>query len=228
MSLFISTGNENTNNNFNCSLSIEALSSMYCNQPASKKQKLEDSETYTDTQDEHNIAILDTSTDQKAKSPILENKERSFKKCLQNNSYSVLKKLSRFPRTVLDSNVIESKFFNSVDIEQVVIEESPEKSVNPFKVQSKSVDHLEIDTACSDIEMMLSSQKENSLSPSSNSVDTNSPSNSSVNNSPKSRNPFKMISDTQTSSDTGFSESIVDSDNVIEDSQVSCINYYSL
>ncbi|XP_022830441.1 exonuclease 1 [Spodoptera litura] len=143
------------------SLSIETLSNMYCMEPAAKKPKIdcdnELSETFTQcTEDEHNRPINeDNSPDQFStrdnKSPILENKERSFKKLLKTGQHSVLKKLSRFPRTVLDNNVVESKFFstneegstNEVDVskESITIEESPEHSSrNPFKKRAKMSD----------------------------------------------------------------------------------------
>ncbi|CAH1638849.1 unnamed protein product [Spodoptera littoralis] len=142
-------------------LSIETLSNMYCMEPAAKKQKIdcdnELSETFTQcTEDQHNRPINeDDSPDQFStrdnKSPILENKERSFKKLLKTGQHSVLKKLSRFPRTVLDNNVVESKFFssneegstNEVDVskESITIEESPEHSNrNPFKKRAKMSD----------------------------------------------------------------------------------------
>lgn len=209
---------------FNCSLSIEALSNMYCTEPASKKQKIDNYESCADSQDVHNLAILDTTvTKSNEKSPILENKERSFRKSMQNDGF--LKKLSKFPRTILDSNVIESKFFNQTSSEPVVIEESPEKIISPFKIQTDS-DVISVLNTDSDI--LSSSQKENSFSPTSNSIETNLLSQTNV--SPKSRNPFKLNvsvkSDTQCSSDTGFSE-ITDSESVIEDSQVFyCIIIY--
>ncbi|XP_028163751.1 exonuclease 1 [Ostrinia furnacalis] len=194
------------------SLTIESLSSMYCKEPASKKLKMDcdtlDSETFTqNTSSDHDIAIIEDSTQdlpsQTRKSPILENKDRSYKKSL--NSYSVLKKLSRFPRTVLGDNVVESKFFNSTSTSEspskdqkdlsrtsIVIEESPDKpSRNPFKLRSPECSRtLLIDTQCMEIpdSQLDSSQKENS------------PQNSPVKRerspilepSPISRNPFKL------------------------------------
>ncbi|KAL0822759.1 hypothetical protein ABMA28_004768 [Loxostege sticticalis] len=207
------------------SLTIESLSSMYCKEPASKKQKIncdKDSETFTQyTQDGLDIALIEDDlaqelpTSQPSKSPILENKDRSFKKSL--NSYSVLKRLSRFPRTVLGDNVVESKFFNSTSIKEentstcettssdqnlsrtsIVIEESPEKpGKNPFKVKSPEQNNrtilidtqcIEIDTQCILIDTQSDSQKENS------------PQNSPIKKerspifqpSPRSKNPFKL------------------------------------
>lgn len=143
------------------SLSTETLRNMYCTEPAAKKQKIycdnELSETFTQsTEDQHNRPINeDESSDQfsirKDKSPILENKERSFKKFLKTDQHSVLKKLSRFPRTVLDNNVVQSKFFPSnqevssndgnISKESITIEESPEHSSrNPFKKRTKMSD----------------------------------------------------------------------------------------
>ncbi|KAH9638979.1 hypothetical protein HF086_000905 [Spodoptera exigua] len=143
------------------SLSIETLSNMYCTEPAAKKQKIdcdnELSETSThSTEYQHNRTIdEDNSPNQLSKrndkSPILENKERSFKKLLKNGNCSILKKLSRFPRTVLDNNVVESKFFSSneevstneanISKESITIEESPEHcSRNPFKKHTKMGD----------------------------------------------------------------------------------------
>lgn len=186
---------------------------MYCIEPAPKKQRtndaLPDSETYTQSQTAHNVALSEedilSELSEKEKSPVLENKDRSFRKCLKTGSFSVLKRLSRFPRTVLDDNIIESKFFsacsdNSDDLinsegskHNVTIEESPEKSsVNPFKVNNSDLfnNALEIDTQCSEIQdtPLSSSQKENS------------PLNSPVkckrspilNPSPRNRNPFKV------------------------------------
>ncbi|CAG4950777.1 unnamed protein product [Colias eurytheme] len=154
------------------SLSIETLSNMYCTEPTNKKQKLSnESETYTeDTQNELNTAVLEEN--RKDKSPILENKQRSFRKCLKNGSYSILKRFSKFPRTILDENVIESKFF--ANDTSVVIEESPEKVIKD------NSDDLE------------SSQKENSLrSP----VRASSP---ILEPSPH-RNPFRKIMESQES-----------------------------
>ncbi|KAF9811376.1 hypothetical protein SFRURICE_002745 [Spodoptera frugiperda] len=143
-------------------LSTETLRNMYCTEPAAKKQKIdcdnELSETFTQsTEDQHNRPINeDNSPDSQFstrndKSPILENKERSFKKFLKTDQHSVLKKLSRFPRTVLDNNVVQSKFFPSnqevssndgnISKESITIEESPEHSSrNPFKKRSKMSD----------------------------------------------------------------------------------------
>lgn len=176
---------------------------MYCKEPASKKQKINcesnESETFTQyTQDHHNIALIENDlpeelpTTQPSKSPILENKDRSFKKSL--NSCSVLKRLSRFPRTVLGDNVVESKFFNSTSTYEstssdqkdlsrsIVIEESPEKpSKNPFKVNSPDCNRtILVDTQCVDTQDTQSEsyQKENSYQ-----------------TSPRSsRNPFKIKS----------------------------------
>ncbi|VVC96327.1 unnamed protein product [Leptidea sinapis] len=152
------------------SLSIETLSNMYCTEPVSKKQKLED----TSSQKELNIAILEE-TD-KEKSPILQNKERSFSKFVKNGGYSALKKLSKFPRTLLDDNVIESKFFSN----EQRISESPEKCC----------ESLPEDNMCNDSTFCESgsSQKENS------------PHNSPIKEckspvlkpSPINRNPFKV------------------------------------
>ncbi|XP_047993369.1 exonuclease 1 [Leguminivora glycinivorella] len=127
------------------SLSIETLSNMYCVEPALKKPKL-DPDATLDLSDNY-LDSLNSQDPNKAfkseeiernipenKSPILENKQRSFKKSLS-NTYSVLKRLSKFPRTTLDGNVVESKFFNGPS---VTIEESPERtSKNPFKVDNK-------------------------------------------------------------------------------------------
>lgn len=179
---------------FDFSLTIENLSNMYCMEPANKKLKMNNDRNETlaqNTHDDHNIAlstseiIKELPSSQPDKSPILENKERSYKKSLKNDTYSVLKRLSKFPRTVLGDNVVESKFFSpetSVDIEKdlskdsITIEESPEKiSKNPFKVKSvadinRGVDinnpgkTLEIDTQCIEIldSQEVCSQKENS------------------------------------------------------------------
>ncbi|XP_026486952.2 exonuclease 1 [Vanessa tameamea] len=214
------------------SLSIETLSNMYCCvEPASKKQKIDfDNPTQysdIDSQNEHNIASIEDDTDENLskKSPILENKRRSFKKCLRSNSYSVLKKLSHFPRTVIDQNVIESKFFNSNEDQSCeqsnksdicVIEESPEKCVNPLKTTSDDEEVIE----CSERSDSLLGIIQNSLSP------VKFEKSPILEPSPKSRNPFKLKTDTQMSTDTGFSESVVEDSqgldsNVILDSQMS-------
>ncbi|XP_052750064.1 exonuclease 1 isoform X2 [Galleria mellonella] len=174
------------------SLTIENLSNMYCMEPVAKKHKsdndsgLNESFTQFETQGSHNMALYDADIlpeldTQKEKSPILENKRRSFKKCsLKNGSYSVMKKLSKFPRTVLDDNIVESKFFNSISSDtststckdrsfndSVTIEESPEKlSRNPFRVKAVETvtSPIEIDTECIEIpdSQLSNSQKENS------------------------------------------------------------------
>ncbi|XP_063892903.1 exonuclease 1 [Helicoverpa armigera] len=158
------------------SLSIETLSTMYCTEPASKKQKTDCDNNHIDltqySENVHNQQINDeeitNNSTHKEKSPILENKERSFRKCLKKTgSYSVLKKLSSFPRTVLDNNVVESKFFsaepsmsdNNLSRESITIEESPEnKRRNPFKKQAP----ISITIPDSEIPLEENSQKENS------------------------------------------------------------------
>lgn len=152
---------------------------MYCVEPATKKAKLDnDCENNTFVQyseGPHDVATINNDTTRRNNpSPILENKERSFKKCLKSGSYSVLKRLSRFPRTILDGNVVESKFFsssseqpteNDVSKDIITIEESPEKvHRNPFKViktpETSKLDDLDT-TECED-EPLENSQKENS------------------------------------------------------------------
>lgn len=144
---------------------------MYCTEPANKKQKLNcdnDNETMTEySENPHNIAHDDDTINQfstkTSKSPILENKERSFKKCLKSGSYSVLKKLSRFPRTILDGNVVESKFFSSTEEasdnntseNSITVEESPERVRNPFKKTSMVIED-------SEVQVLEDLQKENS------------------------------------------------------------------
>ncbi|XP_069359235.1 exonuclease 1 [Maniola hyperantus] len=184
------------------SLSIETLKSMYCKEPANKKQKV-DSENDTQyietfTEDEHDIATTEIeiteNLTQKDKSPILENRQRSFKKYLEKRSDTILKKLSRFPRTVLGDNVIESQFFNNEPnvlnskVENcITIEESPEKCANKnnTEIDKKSIlcKKLEIDTQCSQID---SSQSDYCLSPK---KCQKSP---ILELSPKTRNPFKL------------------------------------
>lgn len=148
-----------------------------------KKQKvdndttLELSETYTEDSNYNNAFNHEEIKQEHDKSPILENKRRSFKKNLT-NTYSVLKKLSKFPRTTLDAdNVVESKFFNvTAPPEQV--------NRNPFKVEPKVV---EIDTQCSEIpDTQENSQKENSP--------CNSPKKTSpvLEPSPRGKNPFRV------------------------------------
>ncbi|CAH2981171.1 unnamed protein product [Chilo suppressalis] len=193
------------------SLTIESLSTMYCVEPATKKQKINCdtslSITYTqNTQNSHNVAlgeediVRELSNNQPSKSPILENKERSYKKSLNNNL--VLKRLSKFPRTVLSENVVESKFFSATEEKtedgnlsrnSVTVEESPDKpSKNPFKLKSpESNKDSAIDTQCDEIPDSQSSQS---------SEKENSPKHSPLKRerspilepSPRSRNPFKM------------------------------------
>ncbi|XP_060802397.1 exonuclease 1 isoform X1 [Amyelois transitella] len=165
------------------SITIESLTSMYCTEPASKKQRTDsnnvknDSETFTqyDTQGSHNIALCEediVANIQKEKSPILENKQRSYTKCLRKNGCDILKRLSKFPRTIVGENVVESKFFSSNQStelnvsKEVVIEESPERvSKNPFKVKpvaSINMDvELKIETEVLEEQLKIS-QKENS------------------------------------------------------------------
>uniref|UniRef100_A0A2A4J8I6 Exonuclease 1 n=1 Tax=Heliothis virescens TaxID=7102 RepID=A0A2A4J8I6_HELVI len=156
------------------SLSIETLSNMYCTEPATKKQKIDcdnptDLTQYSENElnQPKNNNETNESTTEKEKSPILENKQRSFRKCLKTGGYSVLKKLSSFPRTILDDNVIESKFFsaeqnvseNNVSRESITIEESPEnKRRNPFKKQAP----ISITIPDSEVILEDNSQKENS------------------------------------------------------------------
>ncbi|XP_047503782.1 exonuclease 1 [Pieris napi] len=141
------------------SLSIETLSNMYCIEPANKKQRVTDSPA-------HDTVLTEiTST-----SPILENKARSFKKRLLANN-SVLKKLSRFPRTFLDDDLIESKFFKSDSPGSNQSDEhSPGNNLNEDNsVQSVCVksdlvvssDNSD-DSALGDSEQLENSQKENS------------------------------------------------------------------
>ncbi|CAH2091406.1 unnamed protein product [Euphydryas editha] len=203
------------------SLSIETLSNMYCVEPANKKQKIDtDNETqYSEySEKEHNIALIDDDFNnhtKNKKSPILENKRRSFKKCLKANTYSVLKKLSNFPRTVVDENVIESKFFNSnqnqVKSDICVIEESPERNVNSLK----TTDDVEI-IECSERSDSLLDSIKGSCSP------FKSETSPIYKGSPQSRNPFKRKTDTQASTDTGFNEDMSESEMYgIPDSQMS-------
>ncbi|OWR41149.1 exonuclease [Danaus plexippus plexippus] len=183
------------------SLSIETLSGMYCMEPASKKQKVEQKKNNINIDYDRNNFNL------KQKSPILENKGRSFKKCLSSGSFSVLKKLSAFPRTVLDDDIIESKFFSSCEKDsndtcnrvdnQTIIQESPEK---------------DLDTAMIDTCTGSSSQKENSPSPAKKSP---------ILVSPRTRNPFKL-KDSQSTNDTGFSESVIENTCPIESEPPIC------
>lgn len=166
---------------------------MYCIEPANKKQKMDDSESLTQNLEKHDIALTDTEISKDNvtllstnKSPVLENKQRSFTKCIKNN-LPILKRLSKFSRTILDENVVESKFFASNEVAtndtcekdtsktSIVIEESPEKRCrNPFKVKKMDTIRdndikllerpMEIDTQCSQIpdSQLENSQKENS------------------------------------------------------------------
>ncbi|XP_068618418.1 exonuclease 1 isoform X2 [Battus philenor] len=188
------------------SLTIESLSNMYSVEPATKKPKIDNgllqNETYTQSQNIHNVALTDgdilKELSQKEKSPILENKQRSFRKCLRSGSFSVLKSLSKFPRTIMDDNIIESKFFNATsnghDVESdtkhnIVINESPEKTTMDGYTDKTDVlnNAMEIDTQCSVINDFNNSQKENYLlnSP----VKCKSP---ILSPSPSSKNPFKV------------------------------------
>ncbi|CAH2039845.1 unnamed protein product, partial [Iphiclides podalirius] len=214
------------------SLTIESLSSMYCVEPAAKKQRvnvLTESETFTQSQTAHNVALTEedilNELSEKEKSPVLENKERSFRKCLKSGSFAVLKRLSRFPRTILDDNIIESKFFSacaSSDSSEshtnsegskrnVTIAESPDReSANPFRVNASDVfnNALEIDTQCSEIPD----------TPLSNSQKENSPMNSPIKckrspilePSPKNRNPFKARLGSQSTYSSLSQESVID------------------
>lgn len=195
---------------------------MYCAEPANKKQKIdcdsEVSETFTQySENPHNKAITDDDiinqfSTRNDKSPILENKERSFKKCLKSGNSSVLKKLSRFPRTVLDNNVVESKFFspneelqtneNNVSKESITIEESPEKiSRNPFKKRTLTcaID-VENEVEC----LEEDSQKENY-------INNSSPKRSSspvLESSPKCRTSLNM--DVHVIENTESEESVIE------------------
>ncbi|CAG4939138.1 unnamed protein product [Parnassius apollo] len=234
------------------SLTIESLSNMYCVEPAAKKLRVNgfvpDSATYTESQNVHNIALTEDEISnelsvEKEKSPILENKERSFRKCLNSGSFSVLKRLSKFPRTILGDNVIESKFFSSASSSDnsanspinsdtskhnVTIEEFPDKrSVNPFKLTTSDIfnNALEIDTQCSEIpdSQLDNSQKENSP--------FNSPmkcrKSPILEPSPKNRNPFKVKEDSQSTNYPSSQDSVIDNTYPMEtlvtpvDSQVS-------
>lgn len=160
---------------------------MYCVEPANKKLKMHD----MDSQDDlpaHDVAMTEDEissnlTQSQPKSPIL---GMSYKRNLNITSF---KKLSKFPRTTLDDNVVESKFFNAPPspvnksncIENSEINEhivtnnnvkspilqTPDKvSRNPFKTkQSENQEvsnNVDNNIIVIDSEDMLSSQKENS------------------------------------------------------------------
>lgn len=167
---------------------------MYCIEPLSKKQKMEcesqipNSEAYS--QNPHNIALADEEITKELslqgdKSPILENKERSFNKSMKKSTdrFSVLKKLSRFPRTVVDeTNVVESKFF------------SPNSSINQDSNAEK--DCLKNDLA-KDVNNLENDFTNNGLVEDTNDVEKDTSKNSViVEESPEkvSRNPFKIRS----------------------------------
>lgn len=198
---------------FFSSLTIETLSNMYC-EPSPKKQKINlaaDTVVETESQKIHNIAltedeILDEKIEQNKKSPILESGKRYNRKFLNNSSFSVLKRLSKFPRTVLGDNVIESKFFNTNSTDNntkdIILEESP-KSQSVEKNQTDVLNNaIEIDTQCSEIP---------------NSLKENSPFSSPVKckKSPilepryKNRNPFKKKEETQLSNSLS-DDSVID------------------
>ncbi|GBP33041.1 Exonuclease 1 [Eumeta japonica] len=122
-------------------LSIESLRQMYCVQESpTKKQKKDNVEIpssstcinsknlYTtniqgsqETLNSHDVAysedkINEDLTEQsqpQQKSPILQSKIRVNRDTFKKSTYSILKRLSKFPRTVLDDNLVESKFFSS-------------------------------------------------------------------------------------------------------------------
>ncbi|KPJ12353.1 Exonuclease 1 [Papilio machaon] len=179
------------------SLTIESLNSMYCVEPSAKKQKnnnTSDTEIETESQKIHNIAlteddILDEKLEKNKKSPIIENRKGLNRKFLNNSSFSVLKRLSKFPRTILGDNVIESKFFTT--------------SKNGEKNQTDLFNNaIEIDTQCSEIPNTL---KENSQF--SNTIECKK--------SPilepkyKNRNPFKKKEESQLSSSLS-DDSVID------------------
>lgn len=202
---------------------------MYCLEPASKKPKM----------DCDSAQIDDEGFDNKEKSPVLENKERSFRKCLKNGSNSMLKRLSKFPRTVMDGNEVESKFFstkqessdNNVSKESIEIEDSPERvNRNPFKVIKSTLEEISdcVNEAQCSVEPTETSQKENSLinSP----VKAPSP---VLEPSPRSRNSYKRILDVQfenAMSEDSVIENTYPMENLITptDSQVSLSSYFKL
>lgn len=202
---------------------------MYCLEPASKKPKM----------DCDSAQIDDEAFDNKEKSPVLENKERSFRKCLKNGSNSMLKRLSKFPRTVMDGNEVESKFFstkqessdNNVSKESIEIEDSPERvNRNPFKVIKSTLEEISdcVNEAQCSVEPTETSQKENSLinSP----VKAPSP---VLEPSPRSRNSYKRILDVQfenAMSEDSVIENTYPMENLITptDSQVSLSSYFKL
>lgn len=197
---------------------------MYCVEPLNKRQKT-DSEFHENDAHKHtfNNDVTGNNTG-KDKSPVLENKERSFKKSLRNNG--IIKRLSKFPKTVMDNNVVESKFF-STSTEgskcSIQVEDSPEKSSkNPFKVSKSPEENCEIGSSklnrsfsedrkgcnniidlCTDQE---SSQKENS--PCNSPVKIIRPSSPILEPSPRTRNPFRRL-------DSKFEQSLSE-DSVIE------------
>lgn len=122
------------------SLSIQALSSMYCVEPTTKRQKTDDDiEIITSVANEHDAP---SDIENKDKSPILENRERSYKKCLRNNN--VLRKFSRFPRTVLDENVVESRFFTANAKVEDNGDDRTGSTRNPFKIRSPEANKVTV------------------------------------------------------------------------------------
>lgn len=141
------------------SLTIENRSSMYCIEQVTKKQKIEQYDSQ-ETISEHNIALTEEailSDMTQPKSPIL-NKVSN-------------KTLSKFPRTVLGSNVVESKFFNTFQMNianECIVEDSERekspiltpKNRNPFKlkqINSPDVEEVQVENI-----VLSNSQKENS------------------------------------------------------------------
>ncbi|KAG6455141.1 hypothetical protein O3G_MSEX009059 [Manduca sexta] len=175
------------------SLSVEALSQMYMI-PASKRQKLDlnDENGMTQTDDE----MLQEIT-QKEKSPILENKQRSFKKFMSNG---LEKRLSKFPKTIIGNNVVESKFFNNSDSGIVIMEsediEDTRTTRNPFKIKIES-QSSGFDTQCSEIpDSQFSDMPESQLPLSQKENIDNSPTKrpiSPILDPSPHRNPFKTL-----------------------------------
>ncbi|XP_077291211.1 exonuclease tos [Arctopsyche grandis] len=116
--------------NENESLTIKDLKAMYCKEPAKKKAKLIVSETQNidddfDSVDVHKLltsplrsvgnqkSCEESAHAEEQTSPILQTSERTYKRMMKSGSFSKLKRLSKFQRTVVDeNNIVQSRFFN--------------------------------------------------------------------------------------------------------------------
>lgn len=148
---------------------------MYCIEPSTKRQKTDES-----PRRHRRLADDDILTEikkEKSPSPILENKERSFRKRLTNGSYNILKRMSRFPRTVVSDNVVESKFFctsNNSEATSAVSEEPDGKSGNTSKNTDNIDNTLEYKVKKeANVSVVIEESSEKSRNPFKKSIDIN-------------------------------------------------------